>query len=154
MAETEDLGAWLDALEPDVIVETFGEGDAAFEVELRRTGKKELERLYQQSFKEKRGGEKLQDVPKFRKGLRDLTLVGWSGLTYRKVALATSRDTSHLNGLGDADVAFTPSNALTMIERARGIYEGEPTSFEDFLFKVATRIADAAAREERASGEG
>lgn len=154
----QDLRAWLESVEPQVEVETFGEGDAAFAVEFRRVDKRQLEELYKRcvrTVRDRRGNEsKDHDVSKFRTGLRDLALVGWQGLTYAKVALATGRSTATLNGLGNTTIAYSPEHAMVLMEFARGVVDGMPMSFEDFVFDRATKLADRAAREERQAGEG
>lgn len=153
-----DLRAWLDSVEPQVEVETFGEGAGAFAVEFRRVDKRQLEELYKRcvrTVRDRRGVEsKDHDVTKFRTGLRDLALVGWQGLTYAKVAHATGRSAATLNGLGDTAIEYSADNAMVMLEYARGLVDGMPMSFEDFVFDRATKIAERAATEERQAGEG
>lgn len=158
MTQDVDLSEVLSGLAPVVERDTFGEGAAAFEVEIRRVDKGQLEQLYKQSIrtvKDRRGNATTEnDVGKFRAGLRDLVLVGWRDLTVAKVAMATGRDVATLNGTGDVTVPFTPKNALTMLALARGLVDGSPTSFEDFVFERATKLSDQLAAEDRASKNG
>ena len=49
------------------------------------------------------------------------------------------------------DVPFTPKNAMTMLALARGLVDGQATSFEDFVFERATKLSDQLAAEDRVS---
>lgn len=158
MTQDMDLSEILGGLSPVVERDTFGEGAAAFEVELRRVDKGQLEALYKKSVrtvKDRRGNSTTEnDVDKFRAGLRDLVLIGWRDLTVAKVAMATGKDASSLNGKSNVDVPFTPKNAMTMLALARGLVDGQATSFEDFVFERATKLSDQLAAEDRASKNG
>lgn len=152
MAETDgsdavDLKAFLADAAPLIERLTFGSGEAAFTVDLRRVDKRDLSQLFLSTRKRvntKSGTRDEPDVPKFRKGLAALVLDGWQELTLRKVCLLTNHDPAVLNGT-DQPVDFTQANAVELMETARGNIDGEPTPFEDWLLEQASTVADRTA---------
>lgn len=156
MAETEsiDLKQYLASATPIEEELTFGSGQAAFDVRVRRLDRAAITDLFNVGKKKIRGrnGEyrEEQDIGKLRRALAETALIGWSDLTLRKVALMTNHDAVTLNGNGDVQVNFTVDNAIALLESARGYVNGEPVALEDWLLDAVTQVADRAAREEAA----
>lgn len=150
-AFTGSLRAFLSDTETIVERATFGEGDAAFDVDFRRVDKRELEALIRESvrtIKSRSGVREEQDTKRFREGLRERCLIGWHGLTLGKVAIACNRRLDPASPQARQVVPFTPDAALVLLETARGTVDGELMAFDAWVLDHATRIADAQAREE------
>lgn len=158
MSETSDvdLRAFLTGVEPLVETATFGDGDAGFEVVLRRLDKAALEKLVRESQRAgsaNRNGRRAvredvlaeQNLRRFRDNLCDAVLKTWEGLDTAKVCLMCNME----QPAGEPQpVRCTPENARILCAHARANVDGEPMAFEDWLLREATRISDELATAE------
>lgn len=150
---------------------TFGEGGMAFQVDVQMISRRDVEHMRRRVTKRvaergpngQRGGWKDEvDLPAFRAWLRDACLVSWSGLTLRKVLAMTNRTCPEgLEEQLDTDLEFqgpdnTRPNVDLMLEEARGRFNGDLVSFEDFVWGRVTDLAaerdEEEAREKNGSG--
>ncbi len=154
--ETLDLAALLDGADRICERVPFGAGEAAFEVDIRRVDTRLLQEIGRRSTETVtvRGKEQVKaNVETFRKLLLEHCLAGWEGLTVGKVLAACNRRAPAGNGVGQA-VPFTPTNALLLLEKARGVVGGDTIGFDDFVFTQATRIGQAQDAAEAAAKNG
>lgn len=136
--------------------ETFGEGETAFEVDIRFVDRKELEAAAEECMtviKNRTGVTREPDTAKLRKYIRNRLLVGWQDLTYAKLALLCNRAVPS-NGIASTAVPFNADNALRVLEHARGKVGGEVTNFEDWVWTRSSGLAMERAQAEAAEKNG
>ena len=153
-----NLAEYLKSVTPIHEELTFGSGAAAFEVQIKRLDKRDAEQLFKagrRKVRDRRGDfREEQDPESIRYALAEKGLAGWDGLTLRKVLLLTNKDPALANGKGEVPVNYSVDNAVELMRVARGIVNGEPVSFEEWLLEAVTKVADQAAAEDAAGKNG
>src|SRR5262245_10660542 len=116
-----NLKDYLAAAEKRVVRETFGEGEAAFEVELRLCSRSDLDSMRKKATTDVKDRITKQwtkevDPVKLRAYLRDHCVTGWAGLTYAKAVTLCNRTVPNgdLAQFANAAVEFSP-DAVDML---------------------------------------
>lgn len=137
----EDLKEFLAAAPKRVVREVFGDGDTAFEVELRLCSRADLETMRKQATKRvldkptRQYREEL-DVEKLRHYLRDHCITNWSDLNFAKAAALCNRSlpNGQFQEWGPQPVPCSAQNRQMLLEEAIG--------FEDWVWEKATALAE------------
>lgn len=144
-----DVLAWLHQLPQAESELTFGEGRLAFTVTLRHVDKERL----QQAFRAAQPNPaKDMDQEKLRAFLATEVLVDWSGLTAGIIAKMAAREAGP--DAWTQEVPYSVATARGVLRACSGMLNGDAVSFESWLLKRATEIADTQAKEAAAAKNG
>ena len=137
------LGAALEAAPLVVVRETFGDGALSFTVEFKRISLREVRDMRDRSSKTVYGPnhQKTEEAnpEKLRKILAEECLVGWEGLTGEIAFAMCARQCPRESAR--AVVGPSVQNKLTMLTYARGVVDGQQTTFEGWLWERVNATA-------------
>jgi len=136
-----DLEALLEKAPRREFTEIFGSGRNTIEVKLRAVSRSDLISMRKRATVKRlnrvtRSMEDELDFEKMRSWLRDQVL-GWEGLTFRKVLRLCNRSDSDVGGeVGKLDepVPYNQKHVQLMLEEAPG--------FEDFVWNQINEVSD------------
>lgn len=126
------------------LIETYGEGSDAFEVELRLCSRADTEKIgrMQRRVRDKTGAwHDEPDLDKVRKYLQEQCIVSWKGLTVGTFfRLCNTEMANGQREQADVSVECSPGNVLLLMEECIGTDPG--TGFVDWVLNTVSRRAE------------
>lgn len=134
------------------LVETYGSGPHAFDVELRLCSRPDIERIANMTVMKKDGRGQWQEKPdpdKVRRFLQEQCIVGWKGLTVATAFNLCNRELENGNGQhASASVAYSADNVALLLEEGVGA-EGQMGFMDWVISIVAKRVEEEERRVEQ-----